>query len=58
MSTDTFLARRVIELEDEVAQKDARIKFLTLALAEMAAGPIYNVSPEQFSLMAGEGPTQ
>lgn len=52
--TDEFLANRVIELEDENAKLRDRIKWLTITVASMAAGPMDDVSPEQFSMLVAE----
>lgn len=52
--TDKFLAQRVIELEEENWKLQDRIKWLTITVASMAAGPIHDVSPEQFSMLVAE----
>lgn len=52
--TPEFLARRVIELEDENGKLRDRIKWLTITVASMAAGHVDDVSPEQFSMLVGE----
>lgn len=58
MSTDTFLARRVIELEEENRQQQDRIKWLTMTIASLSAGPVHEVSEAQFSMLVAEGPRQ
>lgn len=52
--TNEFLARRVIELEDENRKLTDRIKWLTVTLASLAAGPVQDVSEDQFSMLVAE----
>lgn len=49
---------RVRELERELVKRDEQVKWLTVALSELAAGPIMDVSEDQFALMVAEGPLQ
>lgn len=52
--TNEFLARRVLDLEDENAKLRDRIKWLTITIASLSAGPVQDVSEDQFSLLVRE----
>lgn len=54
MSADTFLQRRILELEDETKRLRETVKWLTIALAEASAGETHDVSAAQFSMLVGE----
>lgn len=47
---------RVRELEIELAREQRRCRTLAWAFAELSAGPIHNVSADQFSMLVAEGP--
>lgn len=49
-----YLARRVVELLDDNAQKDARIKLLAETIALISAGEVRTVSEDQFAMLVGE----